>query len=320
MNNFSAIIGKSPALQAMLRSANIVAATDVTVLIKGETGTGKEILASAIQKSSPRANKPFVVLNCAAMPEGLVESEIFGHKKGAFTGSVNDKLGLFQMADGGTLFLDEINSLPLTIQTKLLRFLESGECFSVGATKPYKVNVRVIAASNADLNQLIANGQFRSDLYFRLNVVPLELPPLQARTEDIEPLTDYFFDYFAKAHGLQKTSLSKAALKVLRSYRWPGNIRELRNLCERLSILLTGRIIEPENLPHEIYAVDKISSNNDGVFVLPELGIELDKFEADIIHQALVRTNGNRSKSAKLLGISRDTLLYRMQKHGLASY
>jgi DNA-binding NtrC family response regulator len=316
MDHFSSIIGQSPALEALIRSARMVAATDVTVLIKGETGTGKEVLANAIQKDSTRANKPFVTLNCAALPEGLVESEIFGHKKGAFTGAFSDKQGLFQAADGGTLFLDEINSLPLGIQSKLLRFLESGECMPVGGTKPYHVNVRVIAATNSDLLQLISTGEFRRDLYFRLNVVPLELPALHERRDDIELLANHFFTHFAEAHSLQTPTFSKPALKSLRAYRWPGNVRELRNLCERLSILLAGRVIEPENLPHEF----NVSIDNTPClinFKLPETGMKLDDFEANMIYQALDRTNGNRSKSARLLGISRDTLLYRIQKHGL---
>ncbi len=318
MDNFNSIIGKSPELEALIRSAQVVAATDVTVLIKGETGTGKEILANAIQKNSPRAGKPYITLNCAALPEGLVESEIFGHKKGAFTGAVADKQGLFQAADGGTLFLDEINSLPLSIQSKLLRFLESGDCQPVGSTKTYKVDVRIIAATNTDLSSMIEIGEFRSDLYFRLNVVPLELPALHQRREDIELLTRHFFAHFAAAHSLEMPTLSRQTIKALRTYKWPGNIRELRNLCERLCILLSGRVIEPENLPREFNC--GIDSALGSEYILPEFGVQLDALEADIIYQALVRTKGNRSKSARLLGISRDTLLYRIQKHGLASH
>lgn len=319
MSYFNSIIGQAPALESLIRSAQVVAATDVTVLIKGETGTGKEVLAQAIQQSSPRANKPFITLNCAALPESLVESEIFGHKKGAFTGAVADKQGLFEAADGGTLFLDEINSLPLSVQSKLLRFLENGECMPIGANKASKLDVRIIAATNTDLNTLIDKGEFRSDLYFRLNVIPLELPALSQRKEDIEPLAQHFFKLFGSAHNLETPSLSKAAEKVLRNYQWPGNVRELRNLCERLCILLPGKIIEPENLPREYTVVAEPPAANNN-FVLPELGLQLDALEADMIFQALTRTKGNRSKSARLLGISRDTLLYRMQKHGLASH
>ncbi|MFW5442793.1 MAG: sigma-54 interaction domain-containing protein [Methylococcaceae bacterium] len=318
MSHFNSNIGQSPAFESLIRSAKMVATTDVTVLIKGETGTGKEMLATAIQKDSTRANKPFVTLNCAALPEGLVESELFGHKKGAFTGAIANKQGLFQAANGGTLFLDEINSLPLAIQTKLLRFLESGECLSVGETKPVQIDVRVIAATNADLDKQIATGEFRQDLYFRLNVVPLELPSLKQRTEDIETLIKHFLTQCSSKHSLIAPKFNKQALKVLRGYHWPGNIRELRNLCERLSILLSGQTVTPENLPHEFNSC--ISAPTDSAFILPEVGLHLDDLEADMIHQALARTNGNRSKSARLLGISRDTLLYRIQKHGLATH
>jgi DNA-binding NtrC family response regulator len=317
MDHFNTIIGQSPLLESLIRSAKIVASTDVTILIKGETGTGKEVLATAIQKNSSRAKKPFITLNCAVLPEGLVESELFGHKSGSFTGATANKEGLFQAADGGTLFLDEINSLPLTIQGKLLRFLESGECLAVGDTKPYKVNVRVIAATNADLHEQIRRSEFRQDLFFRLSVVPIELPALQDRTEDIDVLVKHFLAHFAREHNIIAPTFSRHALKALRSYKWPGNIRELRNLCERLSILLAGRVIEPENLPYEFTAsIRNIEKSN---FTLPALGLQLDDLEADLIYQALTRTNGNRSKSARLLGISRDTLLYRIQKYGLAT-
>ncbi len=319
MNQTKTIIGHSPAFEALLRNAKVIASTDVTVLIKGETGTGKEVLANSIQQDSPRAHKPFITLNCAALPESLIESELFGHKKGSFTGAVANKTGLFQTANGGTLFLDEVNSLPISIQAKLLRFLESGECLAVGATSPYRVDVRVIAATNTDLQKQIEAGEFRQDLFFRLNVVPLEIPCLKQRSEDIDELATYFFDFFSSQHSIAPPKLSKLSLKKLRAYQWPGNIRELRNLCERLCILLSGKTIEPENLPHEIYQhIEVESARND--FILPESGIRLDELEANMIHQALARTKGNRSKSARLLGISRDTLLYRIQKHGLATH
>lgn len=318
MDHFNSNIGHSPAFESLIRSAKMVAATDVTILIKGETGTGKEMLATAIQKQSRRANKPFITLNCAALPEGLVESELFGHKKGAFTGAIANKQGLFQAADGGTLFLDEINSLPISIQTKLLRFLESGECLAIGETKPSTVDVRVIAATNANLLKQISTGEFRQDLYFRLNVVPIELPSLKQRTEDIEILVNHFLSKFSNVHTILAPKFSTKALKILRGYSWPGNIRELRNLCERLSILLAGQTIEPENLPHEFTSC--ISAPDDSTFILPDIGLHLDGLEADMIHQALARTNGNRSKSARLLGISRDALLYRIQKHGVATH
>lgn len=319
MNPFSSIIGQSPALESLLRSAGIAAMTDVTILIKGETGTGKEVLANALQKTSPRASKPFITLNCAALPESLIESELFGHKKGAFTGAIANQQGLFQAADGGTLFLDEINSLPVSIQAKLLRFLDSGECLAVGDTKPYKVNVRVIAATNSDLVQQIAAGEFRQDLYFRLNVVPVELPSLAQRPEDIEPLIKHFLNLFSKTHSIDPPAFSRQSIKILKSYSWPGNIRELRNLCERLCILLEGKTIEPENLPFEFTRSFAEERKPAAGFKLPDGGVQLDTLEADLIYQALNRTQGNRSQSARLLGLSRDTLLYRMRKHGFAA-
>jgi transcriptional regulator with PAS, ATPase and Fis domain len=320
MDHFNAIIGQSPALDALIRSAKIAAATDVTILIKGETGTGKEVLATAIQKSSPRADKRFVALNCAALPEGLIESELFGHKKGAFTGANSTSQGLFQAADGGTLFLDEINSLPLSIQGKLLRFLDSGEYLSVGDTVPHKVDVRIIAATNTDLAKQIEAGEFRKDLYYRLNIVPIELPALAQRTDDIEHLVKHFLALFAQTHTISAPTFSKKTLKVLKAHRWPGNIRELRNLCERLSILLAGKVIEPENLPEEFKVFNRADTavSTKG-FMLPDTGLQLDALEADLIDQALIRTRGNRSQSAKLLGLTRDTLLYRMQKHGFSA-
>ena len=318
MGHFNSIIGQSPALDSLVRSAKMVAATNVTVLLTGETGTGKEVFANAIQKSSNRADKAFISLNCAALPESLIESELFGHRKGSFTGASSSTQGLFQAADGGTLFLDEINSLPVSIQAKLLRFLESGECLAVGEIKPYNVDVRVIAATNSDLSKLVVAGEFRQDLYYRLNVVPLELPPLVQRSEDIEHLIAHFLRMMAETHSLSAPKFSKQAIRVLKDYAWPGNIRELRNLCERLSILLAGRIIEPENLPHEFLAYSAMPKPVE-FFTLPERGIQLDSLEANLIHQALNRTKGNRSKSAKLLGVSRDTLLYRMQKHGFTT-
>ncbi|MDD5268088.1 MAG: sigma-54 dependent transcriptional regulator [Methylococcales bacterium] len=318
MGHFKSIIGQSPALDSLIRSARMVAATDVTVLIKGETGTGKEVFANAIQKESRRADKAFITLNCAALPESLIESELFGHKKGSFTGATANTQGLFQAADGGTIFLDEINSLPISIQAKLLRFLESGECLAVGDIKPYNVDVRIIAATNSDLNKQVEAGQFRLDLFYRLNVVPLELPPLEQRTEDIEHLIRHFLIMMSETHSIEAPKFSKQTLKVLKDYPWPGNIRELRNLCERLSILLAGRTIEPENLPREFVTYSSTPKAPD--FTLPERGIKLDCLEADLIHQALSRTQGNRSKSAKLLGLSRDSLLYRIQKHGLSSH
>jgi DNA-binding NtrC family response regulator len=312
---FEAMIGQAPNFEAMLRSAKMVASTDVTVLIAGETGTGKELLAKALQSRSPRISKAFITLNCAALPESLVESELFGHRRGAFTGAVANQVGRLQAADGGTLFMDEVDSLPLPIQAKLLRFLETGEIQPVGDTQPQRVDVRIIAATNTQLEERIAKGEFRKDLYYRLNVVPLEIPPLRERMGDIQLLLTHFMRLFATEHKLPPSTLSKAALSRLQNHPWPGNVRELRNVCERLSILLAGRVIEENNLPHEILLPPVAAQK--GQFVLPEDGIELEKVELDFIQQALARTNGNRTRAARLLGISRDTLLYRMQKYGI---
>lgn len=311
---FAAMIGQSPNFEAMLRSAKMVAATDVTVLVAGETGTGKELLAKALQDSGPRAKKPYITLNCAALPESLVESELFGHRRGAFTGAVANQTGRLQAADGGTLFMDEVDSLPLPVQAKLLRFLETGEIQPVGDSLAEHVDVRIIAATNITLEEKIKQGEFRKDLYYRLNVVPLEIPPLRERMGDIPLLLNHFFRHFAALHKLPTPSLSNPALARMQEHDWPGNVRELRNVCERLCVLLAGRAIELEHLPEEIVSVRREAW---GGFNLPEEGIQLEQIEIDLIQQALQRTHGNRSHTAKLLGISRDTLLYRMQKYNL---
>ena len=315
MNSFRSLIGRSPNFEALLRSAQLVSAADVTVLITGETGTGKEVLATALQQSSRRAHNAFITLNCAALPESIAESELFGHSKGAFTGAISNQTGRLQAAHEGTLFLDEVDSLSLPLQAKLLRFLETGECQPVGHVHTQHVDVRVIAATNSCLKDKVAAGLFRNDLYYRLNVVPLELPSLKDRKSDIKQLIKYFVNKFSTEHKLDPPIFNNAAITRLTNYTWPGNIRELRNLCERLCILLSGKAIGPENLPIEVS--ETVGKRKSG-FALPALGIDLENLEKDLIHQALERTNGNRSKSARLLGISRDTLLYRIQKHKIA--
>ncbi|WP_317706708.1 sigma-54 dependent transcriptional regulator [Methylomarinovum caldicuralii] len=317
MEKFSNLIGQAPNFESLLRAAKMVAATDVTVLISGETGTGKEELANAIQQSSPRAGRPFITINCAALPESLAESELFGHRKGAFTGATTNQQGKLQAADGGTLFLDEVDSMPMPLQAKLLRFLETGECQPVGSTETERVDVRIIAATNADLERKIDRGEFRKDLYYRLNVVPLEIPPLRERLEDIPLLARHFLEKAAATHDLPPDKLGKSALRALTDYGWPGNVRELRNVCERLAILLPGQTIEATNLPTEITAARGTLAAVDGIH-LPADGLSLEQVEIELIRQALARTRGNRSRSARLLGISRDTLLYRMQKYGIS--
>jgi transcriptional regulator with PAS, ATPase and Fis domain len=263
-------------------------------------------------------DRPFVTINCAALPEALAESELFGHKKGSFTGATGNQLGRLQAANGGTVFLDEVDSLPISLQAKLLRFLETGEIQPVGETSTQHVDVRIIAATNANLQDRISRGEFRRDLYYRLNVVPLEIPPLRERIGDVQVLLQHFIIQFTRDHGLPKVNVSKQALSKLMAYPWPGNVRELRNVCERLCILLAGRTIDENSLPPEIVSRMPPASSASSEIELPERGINLEQVEIDLIRQALQRTNGNRSRSAKLLGISRDTLLYRMQKYGIS--
>ncbi len=314
MNSFAQLLGNSPEFHAVLRAAQIVAATDVTVLIQGESGTGKELLAQAMHRESRRADGPFVAINCAALPEGLVESELFGHRKGAFTGASDHHQGVIRSASGGTLFLDEVGELPLSIQAKLLRFIENGECQGIGESRPQKVDVRIITATNRDLQQESERGHFRQDLFYRLNVVPLQLPPLRERKGDVALLLKRLSRDLAERHQLPAVSFDRPALQALDSYHWPGNVRELRNLCERMVILFNGREIGIDNLPQEIRCQ---KGHSVGLFNLPDDGIRLEELEQQMIRQALSKSGGNRSRAARLLGLSRDTLLYRLKKYAL---
>ncbi|MCG7974248.1 MAG: sigma-54 dependent transcriptional regulator [Candidatus Thiodiazotropha taylori] len=311
------MIGKAPEFQTLLRAMRIVSATDATVLVTGESGTGKELLAQALHDNSRRCNKPFVTVNCAALPTQLAESELFGHRKGAYTGATSDSMGKVQAAQGGTLFLDEIGELPLSVQAKLLRFLETGECQMVGRANNQRVDVRIIAATNRDLSKSLDEGTFRSDLYYRLNVVPLELPPLRERAGDMELLLNGLTFELSKSYNLRAPIYSRQVLKTLNAYPWPGNVRELKNFAERMLILFSGRKVEVENLPNEFRSQVKRSAVKGGGFVLPEQGLSMDQLEADLIEQALSKTLGNRSKAARLLGLTRDTLLYRMKKYAI---
>lgn len=311
------MLGKAPEFQSLLRAMRIVSVTDATVLVSGESGTGKELLAQALHRNSRRRDKPFVTVNCAALPTQLAESELFGHRKGAFTGASNDSIGKVQAANGGTLFLDEIGELPLAVQAKLLRFLETGECQTVGRANNQCVDVRVIAATNRDLSRLIDDGGFRRDLYYRLHVVPLELPPLRQRPGDVNLLLSGLTAELAANYKLRPPVYSKAVMKLLNSYHWPGNVRELRNFSERMLILFSGRKVETENLPQEFRTIPSQHASADGTFQLPDQGLNMDELEASLIEQALNKTFGNRSKAARMLGLSRDTLLYRMKKYAI---
>jgi transcriptional regulator with PAS, ATPase and Fis domain len=300
-----------PAMQEVMNAAHIVAATHASILILGESGTGKELLAKSIHAHSPRSDTAFVSVNCAALPETLAESLLFGHRKGFFTGAEKAHEGYVRAAAGGTLFLDEIGELSAAAQAKMLRFLESGEVIPVGESRPLSVDVRIIAATHRDLEQSVAAGTFRRDLYYRLYVVPLYLPPLRERRADIPKLTKRFLAEFASQHGQSPTSLDSAAMCALCNYQWPGNIRELRNLCERLTILTPGRILGVNSLPVEIRSpLPRVSDS----VVLTSAGIVLDDIEKDLIQQALELAGGNRSRAARLLGLTRDTLLYRLKK------
>ena len=311
------MLGKSAEFVSVLRSAQIVAATDVTVLVHGESGTGKELLARALHDASPRCNGPFIAINCAALPEQLVESELFGHRRGAFTGAVDHQEGRIRAASGGTLFLDEIGELPVAIQAKLLRFLENGECQAVGESQVQRVNARIIAATNRDLHQQVRDGRFREDLYYRLNIVPLQLPPLRQRRGDIPQLLLAFSRELAAQHRLEPPHFDKKTVQRLEAYAWPGNIRELRNLCERMVILHHGKTIALDHLPPELHSQNNSEVGATGRFALPPSGLSLDELERELITQALDRTQGNRSRAARLLGLTRDTLLYRIKKHAL---
>ncbi|MBN4063461.1 sigma-54-dependent Fis family transcriptional regulator [Cardiobacterium sp. AH-315-I02] len=313
-NNFASIIGNDAALESIIRTAQIAAAADVHILIEGETGTGKELMAQALQQSSKRAQQPFVTINCAALPAELVESLLFGHEKGAFTGADERKDGYVQKARGGTLFLDEIGELPLGLQAKLLRFVDNGECQRVGSAQPEIVDVRIIAATNHNLLQLMDEGKFRQDLFYRLSVVSLRLPNLKQRRQDIPELTKHFLNEAAKRNNTAVCSFNPDALNLLKHYSWPGNIRELKNVCEHVSAMLPGEVINKDNLPLGI--LQNQALNHCG-YTLPEHGVNLESLEIDLIKQALSHSSGNKSKAAKLLGLSRDAFLYRLKKHKL---
>ena len=306
------LLGKSPEFTALIRSLQVASATDVTVMLLGESGTGKEQLARYVHANSHRADHPFVAINCAALPDGLAESELFGHRRGAFTGAVSDNLGRIGAAQNGTLFLDEVGEMSLAVQAKLLRFLESGEYQPVGEATSRQANVRVIAATHADLRAKVEEGSFREDLYYRLNIVPFQVPPLRERTGDIELLIHELTRELADAHGLAAPRYSAGAMEALRNYHWPGNIRELRNLCERQLILFSGRTIEAENLPAEMQC-----SRRRWRFTLPDDGLRLEELEQELLQQALEKAKGNQSRAARLLGLSRYAFIYRLKKYAL---
>ncbi|MCL4472823.1 MAG: sigma-54 dependent transcriptional regulator [Actinobacteria bacterium] len=305
----SGIIGESPQMKQILETVARVAASEASVMIYGESGTGKELIARALHEQSSRQGKPFIQLSCAALPETLLESELFGYEKGAFTGAGDSKPGRFELADTGTLFLDEIGDISLTVQVKLLRVLEQMSFERLGSSKTINVDVRLIGATNRDLPSMIKQGQFREDLYYRLNVIPVNMPPLRERRGDISLLAKHFLTRFAP-----DKELADSSLRLLEAYHWPGNVRELQNTIERATILSQGKAICPEDLPAEVRMGAPLSSD---AIRLPAEGVALEKVERELIAQALTRTDGNRTRAAALLGVSRHTLLYRIEKYGL---
>ena len=313
---FGGILGRSRPMQALFQQLETVARASSTILITGETGTGKEVVARAIHHNSPRRSHRFVALNCSAIPETLLEAELFGHVRGAFTGAVGTRQGRFEQAHKGTLFLDEVGTMSVALQMKVLRALQEREFERVGDNQTIKVDVRVIAATNSDLSRMVAEGTFRDDLYYRLNVIPLELPPLRDRRDDIPILAKYFLEKFAPGVAIH---VSQGAMRALMAYHWPGNVRQLENAIERSVALGAGRQeIDSADLPPEVQATPQ---STPAPFVdLPEEGLDLSRHlalvERDLIHRALDRTRGNRNKAADLLRIKRTTLVEKLKRIG----
>ncbi|MDZ4166818.1 MAG: sigma-54 dependent transcriptional regulator [Coriobacteriia bacterium] len=307
------IVATDQNMLGVLQTVQRVAPTSATIMLYGESGTGKELVARALHRLSERATRPFISVSAGALPETLLESELFGYEKGAFTGAMTAKPGRFEMANGGTLFLDEIGDIGPAVQVKLLRVLQERTFERLGGTRSIEVDVRVISATNQDLQQLIADGAFREDLYYRLNVVPITIPPLRKRLDDIAPLVAHFLEKY----GAQGRTISPEAMRALVEYQWPGNVRELENTIERMVILSHSDEIGPDDLPAEIRAGVNVCDAGTRCFVLPESGLDLEETEMDFIKQALERAGGSAPKAAKLLGLTTKTLEARMQRFGL---
>lgn len=316
---FETVVGQSPRMKQLYRIMCRVIHRGVNqVLITGKTGTGKEVVAKAIHEHGKRQDKQFVPINCNAIPEQLIESELFGHEKGAFTGADHQKIGQFELADGGTVFLDEIGDIPLNMQSKLLRVLQEREVSRVGGTKPIKVDVCVIAATNKDLKTACDAGEFREDLYFRLNVIPLHVPMLKGRRDDIPILVNHFLEKFSKEYlDAEPKSITRRAMSALRQYDWPGNVRQLENYLRRSFVLTENEVIDLEDLPPDISGDS--SSLADFQVEIPEQGVSLEDIMKEYICVALTKTNGNQTKAAELLGISRRRLQNRIQNYGIDS-
>src|SRR5271168_672285 len=312
--SYTNIIAQSDKMQAVLAMVERVAPTNSTVLLGGESGVGKDLIARAIHEHSQRASGPFIKINSTAIPENLLESELFGYEKGAFSGATGSKPGKFELADKGTLFLDEIGDVPGAIQVKLLRVLQDREFERLGGTKTLKVDVRLVAATNRDLRAALEEGTFREDLYYRLNVVAIDIPPLRQRKEDISDLVNLFISRFAGDSGKPVKSITPEAMQILVNYHWPGNVRELQNIIERACALAKGRVLEAADIHLDLRPAK--ATNGAGGF-LPE-GMTLEHWEDEMIQEALRRANGNKSQAAPLLGLSRNALRYRLSKIGIA--
>ncbi len=313
--SFENIIGVSPKMQAVFATLRTVASSDATVVITGETGTGKELVARALHHSSARRDGPFVAVNCAAIPETLLESELFGHVKGAFTGAIQSKRGKFELANGGTLFLDELAELKLDVQAKLLRALQEREIERVGGARPIPVDLRVICATNRNLDKLVADGKFREDLYWRLKVVPIELPSLRNRREDIPDLAQHFLARFAAAYGRPTQTLSEGAVGVLERYDWPGNIRELENLIERLVVICDAPVIDESELPLDLSVGAGLAEEAERE---SNYAAAMAAFERGYLRRVLAQNGWNRRRAAEQLGIGYSTLKAKLRLHGLA--
>ena len=308
------VVARSAKMQEVLATVEQVAQTNSTVLLGGESGVGKDLIARAIHEKSRRASGPFVKINSTAIPENLLESELFGYEKGAFTGAASSKPGKFELADKGTLFLDEIGDVPPATQVKLLRVLQEREFERLGGTRTLKVDVRLIAATNRDLRAALEQGTFREDLYYRLNVVPIDIAPLRERREDIPDLVQLFIRRFAAESGKVISAIKPEALQLLVNYHWPGNVRELQNIVERAAALARGPVLEPSDIHLDAPRAKPASQSNN---FLPE-GMTLEQWEDEMIREALRRANGNKSQAARLLGLSRNALRYRLSKIGIA--
>ena len=310
------IVGRSVEVRKLQQIIAQVARTSATVLVTGESGTGKELIARAIHRQSPRRDKPFVPVNPAAIAETLIESELFGHERGAFTGAYQRKLGKFELAHGGTLFLDEIATLRADLQAKLLRVLQEREIERVGGTKRIPVDVRIIAATNVDLKRAVSRETFREDLYYRLNVVPIAVPPLRSRREDVALLVNHFIDRYNRQFGKRIAGVSPEALSALEDYRWPGNIRELQNIVERSVALVEGPVISLQDLPMDLMLAERHTRDADPS-VMP-LSAAVDQFERGLVQRVLERVMWNQSEAAEILGLHRNTLLRKIAKWGLS--